>query len=273
MRDNIQINSKYHLETANRKRQTAFPVITINFNWIEFFDFYFHIPSAQYYTCEPPDDIHTPFYVLDVNFKDSQVRRPDLWLDIVKKQTFAKDKFLLRSFFAKFYSTLMPLKHKDKVLMLIGPPDTGKSSVVEPYKGLTPKEFITQLAKSERFQYQGLEGKRLVAFDDVDDKTIANNNFKKLMEGGCNDLQYEKKGVNGTFSVEAKYNMYICANEIPTVFRKDMYDPFSYRYRGHGEITEEDIYDFANQDPVRQEIDKECNREQQNPLFQHPAGA
>lgn len=274
MTDSVLMNKKYHVDSASSRHQVFFPAIHLNFNWIEFFDFYFHIPSAQYYLCDLPKDIHTPFYVLDVNFKDSQTRKPDLWLEIIKRQSFAKDESLLRSFFAKFYSTLMPLKHKDKVLMLIGPPNTGKSSVVEPYRGLTPKEFITQLTKSERFQYQGLEGKRLIAFDDVDDKTISNNNFKKLMEGGCTELQYEKKGVNGTHSIQTRFNMYICTNDIPTAFRKDMYDPFTYRYHGRSdEITEEDIMDFARQDPVRTEIDRACYKDPHHPLLNEAAGA
>jgi len=247
---------KHHREMAIERGQTVWPTLTINWNWIEYSDFYLHIPSAQVFKCNIPNDIDTVFHVPGMSFEEVSKKGPNIWLDIIKKQSWSKDPKCLEDFFTRFYLVLMPLKHKKQVLCLLGPTNAGKTSIISPFTSLYPREFITELTKNAGFQNQDIEGKRLLLTDDSVKEIYKNNNFLQLTEGGKNkNVKIEEKHKGGARSVPLALNTVMVWNSVPEPFLKDRTTP---GYRQNRDYEEEDIMDFVREDPVRRIIDKKC---------------
>jgi len=269
LRHTILTHKKHHIDTASNPHQVHFPTIDLNFNWIEFNDFYFHIPSAQYFRIEL-DKLDIPFYVRNVTFDmvredgNNNPAKPKYWLEIINKQSFSEDPYELRLFFAKFYSILMPLKYKDKVMMLIGAPGTGKTSALDPFRGLFAQEFITQLTGDDKFGCQGLEGARLALADDLSEKTYNSLNIPLICQGGGTMISQQQKHKQGEHKFKAEYNMVIAANDLPQTLKNDKsdrYKVFEQQKQQYSKgFSDDDIFDFANPQLVGDEIDRVCNK-------------
>tara|TARA_R100000750_G_scaffold42729_1_gene28024 strand:+ start:502 stop:2841 length:2340 start_codon:yes stop_codon:yes gene_type:complete len=267
LRHSIIGNKKYHTETAENKYQTYFPTIDLNFNWIEFNDFYFHIPSAQYWLIDLDESVNVPYFIEDITYdmvREDSIngpKKPDYWLNIIESQSFSKDPYKLRLFFAKFYSILMPLKYKDKVMMLIGAPGTGKSSALDPFRGLFAKEFITQLTGDDKFGCQGLENARLAIADDLPDKTYNSLNIATVFQGDTMITQ-QRKHVQGEHKFQPKCNYVLAMNDLPTSFKNDKSDRYKQSSHNYNQFSkgfsEDDIFDFANPDLISDQIEKAC---------------
>jgi energy-coupling factor transporter ATP-binding protein EcfA2 len=189
------------IKNATGEGQKIFPVVEINWFYIEFDDFFLHIPSCTIYK-EIPEDIacglHSPGITLANFLKDDMT--PYLWLEILTNQTFSKDIQQMENFKRFYFSTLLPLIQKALVLCLIGVSNSGKSTLLEPLLRLFPKEVQTEITKGQ-FAYSSLPGKRLIILDDVKPEVLNSGNIKQLLEGGFKRITIEAKNVNATMDI------------------------------------------------------------------------
>lgn len=204
-------NSDTILKNATREKQTIFPVIEIDWFYIEFEDFFLHIPSCEIYK-EIPENIacglHNPGITLERLLTEDL--KPYVWLSIINNQKFSQDLESLEKFKTIYFSTLLPLIQKALVLCLQGVANSGKTTLLEPIRRLFPKEVQTEITKGQ-FTYSGLPGKRLLALDDVKPEVLSSGNFKQLLEGGFKPMTMESKNVNAVMDIFGG-NVLISAN-------------------------------------------------------------
>jgi hypothetical protein len=189
------------VKNATGEGQTVFPEVGINWFFIEFEDFFLHIPSCMIHK-EIPEYIacglHIPGITLDKFLQEDMT--PYFWLSIIRNQKFSEDPIVLEKFKTVYFSVLLPLIQKATVLCLQGIANTGKSTLLEPLRRIFPQEVQTEITKGQ-FSYSGLPNKRLVVLDDVKPEIYNSGNIKQLLEGGFKPITMESKNVNAIMDV------------------------------------------------------------------------
>lgn len=206
-------NKSKVVELAQFEDQMFLPRVEINWYFMEFKDFYLHKPSYLVIKGELPDHIHCGTMNDSISFSMlDNIGQPERWLSTVMCQDFAKSADKFEEFCSRHYAVLLPLVQKDKVLVLWGPPDTYKSSVMEPVRRSFPKEQITDVTEG-RFAVSDIMGKRLIALDDTKGAALKSANMLQLLEGG-KDIMVEQKFKSAS---PGRFlgNLYICTNEFP----------------------------------------------------------
>jgi hypothetical protein len=189
------------IKNAKGEGQRIFPTLEINWFYIEFKDFFLHLPSCVIYR-EITEDIHCGLYNSDVTLKklyDGDMKPSD-WLNLINNQDFGKDPEHAERFKSHYYSVLLPLIQKAYVLCLQGVANSGKTTLLEPLRRLFPKYVQTEITKGQ-FSYSGLSGKRLIALDDVESIILQQGNIKQLIEGGFKQITMESKNVNAVIDI------------------------------------------------------------------------
>lgn len=201
------------IEISVAEDQKFLPHIDINWFFVEFKDFYLHLPSYIIVKGELPNNVVCGFMNESLGLKDlNNMKNPERWLTGILNQPFAQDKEQLEDFFYHYYAITLPLIQKAKVMCLYGPPNTSKSSVMEPINKFFPKELKTQTTEG-RFANSDIYGKKLLPLDDVKPKALGAANVLQLFEGG-KDIMFEKKRKDA-FHEKFEGNIYICTNEFP----------------------------------------------------------
>jgi hypothetical protein len=189
------------VKNALREGQKVFPEVEINWFYIEFEDFFLHIPSCTIYK-EIPENIacglHNPGITLE-KFLEKDMT-PYFWLSIIRNQKFSEDPMVLEKFKTVYFSVLLPLIQKATVLCLQGIANTGKSTLLEPLRRIFPQEVQTEITKGQ-FAYSRLPGKRLIVLDDVKPEIYNSGNVKQLLEGGFKPITMESKNVNAVMDI------------------------------------------------------------------------
>lgn len=204
-------NKQNLVELALDEKQKMIPKIDINWFFIEFKDFYLHIPSYSIIRGEIPDTVACGISNAGISYNDlGKDINPKIWLSVIHNQPFGKTIPLLDGFCSAYYSVFLPLIQKGKVLCLYGVANSGKSSAIEPIKRTFPKEAQTEIT-SGQFSYSSLPGKRILGLDDVSTKILDAPNVKQLLEGG-RDLMIEAKFENAKMD-RFEGNIVICANK------------------------------------------------------------
>ncbi len=204
-------NADKLIKNAKREGQVIFPEIELNWFYVEFEDFFLHLPSCTIYK-EIPENIncalHNPGITLEMFLTMDMI--PHIWLSIIRNQKFSQDMNEEERFKTLYYSTLLPLIQKALVLCLQGIANSGKTTLFIPLKTLIPLEYQTEITKGQ-FSYSGIEGRRLIGLDDVKPEVLDSGNIKQLLEGGQKSITIEKKNVNAGLG-RFEGNIFISAN-------------------------------------------------------------
>lgn len=199
------------IKTAQREGQNLFPEIVINWFYIEFKDFFLHIPSQTFYK-EIPEKISCgmsiPAITLEQFMKEDMI--PHVWMSIINNQSFSKDEEKMEKFLTIYYSSLLPLIQKAMILCLQGVSNSGKTTIAQPLRAVFPKEVQGEITGGD-FSFSGLPDYRLIPLDDVCPKVLSNGHMKQLIEGGFKPLSINKKNVNSFMDIY-RGNMFILAN-------------------------------------------------------------
>lgn len=219
----IVMNEEKLKKILMKEEQKMIPKIDINWYYIEFVDFYFHIPYFSVVDDELDPDIQLGVFNRGLSLKDlKKNEKPELWLSIVLNQDFGKVDKEHNEFCTAYYSVFLPLIQKARVMMLIGVSGSGKTTVLEPYKKLFPKNMRTEITDG-KFSFETIPDKRLIYLDDVKNRALQDGNMLQLLEGG-RELMINRKHVSSQMK-EFKGNICIATNTIPeswTIFLEDM---------------------------------------------------
>ncbi len=198
---------------AQKQDQKLIPRIDINWYYVEFKDFYLHLPSFSIVEGELDPNIEVGFSNMEMSLKDVyEFETPDIWLSVILNQKFGIIEKERDSFCTAYYSILLPLIQKARVLLLLGVSNSGKSTILEPLKRFFPKNVRTEITEGQ-FSFGTIPDKRLVCLDDVKNKALEDGNMLQLLEGG-REIMINQKHV--TQSMETfKGNICISTNQIP----------------------------------------------------------
>lgn len=198
------------IEISLKDKQKIVPKIDINWFFIEFVDFYLHLPSYIIIKGEIPEELACGMSNRGITLeKLKEDMKPKIWLTVIQNQVFGKSQITLEGFCSTYYSIFLPLIQKGKVLCLQGIANSGKTSAIEPLKRTFPKEVQTEITTGQ-FVYSSLPGKRLIGLDDVNHQVLDARNVKQLFEGG-RDMMMEAKFQNAKMD-RFEGNIVICAN-------------------------------------------------------------
>lgn len=201
------------VEISEMEDQKFLPQIEINWFFVEFKDFYLHLPTYLIIKSEIPENIACCFMNDTLTLKKlKDMAKPERWLSTVLCQPFARDINKLEDFFFRYYAISLPLIQKAKVMCLLGPPNTYKSSTMEPINRFFPKEQRTQVTEG-KFSTSDIIDKRVLGLDDTKGKALESANMLQLLEGG-RETMIEKK-FKSAVSRQFTGNVYICTNSFP----------------------------------------------------------
>jgi len=194
--------------------QSSYPRFMIDPYWIEFKDFFFHIPTA---ICveDPPSETYCYEYCDDISLEDVKSGNyyPENWHTIVKNSNLHVDS----DFLTDLYKALLPKNHKDPILFLLGPPNSGKTTLVESLVGVLPDSKIAILNQhGGRFALAILRDKLILLADEAQGlKNLDESLLLKFAEGESSVVVEEK------FKEDSKqdfnFNTIILANKHPFV--------------------------------------------------------
>lgn len=221
----ILSNKSKVLDLASLRTQSIIPTLSLDWNFIEFEDFYLHLPSFSVLTSELPSDkqlaIHIGSFSLEElkkSMNDISLLEPEFWLAIINNQDFSNNPDDLDEFFVRYYKTLLPLIQKDKVLTLYGVANSGKTSAIEPLSRIIPRFATTQFS-SGQFKYSNLINKRLVIADDTKSKILDELDALNILEGNKTIVADRKFKDAIPFSYAG--NTVIALNSFPKSWQKE----------------------------------------------------
>jgi hypothetical protein len=203
-----------YFSLASLPNQKVFRRILINWEWMEFKDFFIHVPTKKIIReqNEWPSYIFFPSLSLeDLNKIKNGELKPDKWLEILQNSgyvdsdgkpviltgTFTRE---TNGFFQNFdyavngqylindlYRLLYHKVHKAKVPVLIGPPDCGKTTLVSIFAKILPPEAVGTCSASNGFEMSSFDGKVLVMIDEMTLKSTGLNRSSLLqtLEGNA----------------------------------------------------------------------------------------
>ena len=215
------------IELGNSAMQDFLPVLKINWKYIEFVDFYLHIPSFTFVTVELPPEIACGISINSISMKDiyefskgdTKKLIPEHWLSIITNQAFGQNEKQLNEFCTDYYGLLLPLRHKGKAPILAGKADSGKTSLIYPILTLFPDEVQVRLT-SGQFGLTGItHDKKIIVMDDEKEEVFDDNNMLLLLEGGKKKITVQKKHKDKE-DVRPEASIIICMNEIPESWRE-----------------------------------------------------
>lgn len=205
--------------------QNYFPGVIMDYSWVEFGDFFLHIPTGMVVLHQ---DVYPCFaYFPDIKYSDIQKIEdgellPNNWLNILTNSGyFVGSDPTLRGMelLNGLYSLLVKSSHKTKCLVLHGESNAGKTSLFEPLLRLYPESKIALLGDAGSFSLSMIPGSLIAVFNEFDPRTcnlsmeqvlgisemdtrIAVNRKHKDMASfkndtniaiTCNDLQWARK--------------------------------------------------------------------------------
>ncbi len=225
------INNKPKIEQlASYKDQNIVPSLELDWNFVEFKDFYLHLPSFSILTSELPEDKHLALHVPDYSLEDLQKGlldpaelEPQFWLSSISNQKFAQDQDRLEEFFERYYKSFLPLIQKDKVLTLLGVPNSGKTTVLHPYSRVFPSFGLTQFSDGQ-FANSNMLGKRLILADDTKSKTLNNLDALTIFEG--NKILIADRKHKDALQFVYEGNIVLGANQLPDEWCNNDLDTF-----------------------------------------------
>lgn len=207
------------LEIMLSKEQQFFPIIILDYQTIEFKDFFLHFNTG---TFSEPDEEHISFYYNDKlslsDFQSKSPKLPKMWLNILKNSLYmSEDNIpteLGRLLLYSIYELLTPKVHKRKGVALVGDPNSAKTTLILILLGIFPLDKIGIISKSNGFESSQFSKKEILNFDELNlkDLGISQDTIKKLLEGYVQFIINEKNQTLKTEKVTARSS--ITANNL-----------------------------------------------------------
>ena len=156
-------------ESIESKSQNFFPKLTMNHEWIEYKDFYFHIPTKMA-TTEHPDE--PCFCYFDNISLDETHRLPQTFIRVLQNSGFLDDNAkpigdgvkLIKA----LYSLLLDRTRKTGTIVLWGESNAGKSVIFVIFERIYPKQVIIRFTKANGFFSKNMEGAQIALADEYD---------------------------------------------------------------------------------------------------------
>jgi hypothetical protein len=246
-----QSNEYIYRKYANSPVQEVFDKIFINCQWIEFKDFFVHIPTKKILTCldqtKYPAFTYIPNLTLEdynkIKTLDKNAKFPLNWLGILQNSGYIDSTYLpipepeqitipapIDSFNIKpriytslvngqmlindLYKLLAPHTHKSKRPVFVGGASSGKTSVIAPFVKLLPSNKIGTCSASNGFEMSNFRDKLLMVIDETSLKSVGLNRstFLQSLEGNAL-MNVNSKGRDPTTEI-IKANMVLMSNTV-----------------------------------------------------------
>lgn len=204
------------IKRMSSTEQVAFPRINISYEWIEYVDFYFHVPTGKMHDELPPGV--TPYYYVDNVSKANSNQLPREFLGIVLN-SFGDDLPKAVALMSDLYGILFPQEHKARVPYLLGEGNSGKTTLVDIIANVLPMSKIAVLG-SGQFALSQLFSAIILRIEEgqgIGDTNKTRNILLSIFERNfC--YKHEAKGDNH-FLAETEINPVITSN--PDLFPDD----------------------------------------------------
>jgi hypothetical protein len=169
--------------------KNIFPYVELDFAWIEFKDFYMHLPTGG--IVRENDKYECFAYFPEISYDDIQrivTEGPEKWMKILRNSEYLNGVTPTPEgieLIKRIYEMMTPKTHKSKSLVLHGDPNSGKSSLIEPIIGIYPTDVVMVLTKAGGFELGGLETKQMVILDEFSKKDtgLSREKILKIAEG------------------------------------------------------------------------------------------
>lgn len=172
----------------NGQGQKLFPKITMDYSWLEFKDFYFHIPTRTIFEHQDRYVCFAYFPEIDLRtFKDIARGKivPKHWHNLLKHNGFTSEDGNLTlaglELITSCYNLLIFKNLKDKTPLIIGPNDCGKTTFIDAFLAGLPTCYYMTLANS-RFDLSKLARAGIIKLDECE----------RLSEFGISDASLKK---------------------------------------------------------------------------------
>lgn len=172
------------------KVQRSFPKIVLDYQTIEFGDFFLHFNAGTFSEVDVknPSFYYDPKYKLEDYIQDN-IKKPKMWFDILINSKFLNEdgtpteigNILLK----QLYELFLPKLHKRKSIALLGNANSGKTTIYAPLLKIYPEKKIGIISSSNGFESSNYYRKEILEFDEVDLNAmgIRQSDIKKLLEG------------------------------------------------------------------------------------------
>lgn len=177
-------------EIMSSKTQTSFPKINIDYRNIEFKDFFLNFAVGTYSKVDPtnPSFYYNPHCTLE-EYQNSTFKSPEMWLSIFINSKMMDKNYVPTEIGTRLlimlYALLNNKKHKDKIIALLGDPDSIKTSIYAILLGIYPQWKIGIVTSSNGFESSTYDNKEILNFDEINarDIGITVDKLKQLIEG------------------------------------------------------------------------------------------
>lgn len=207
------------IEYAFEPCQRWFPSIKLDYSWLEYQDFFYHIhtgsiikeqniyPCFKYFPDQKLDDIPT------IATGKSQ---PLIWYGILKNSGYMTERNTLthdgKQLFGYFQRLFDRPGHKSPALCLIGPNDCGKSMLIMVLVALYPDYMIGRLnSKSKEFTFENIQGCMILLLEEL--RRLPREDLLMLLESGQRVL-VNVKHQSAKASIVNRYNTAITSNNL-----------------------------------------------------------
>lgn len=165
-----------HMESED---QNYLPTLKLDYQWLEYKDFYYFIPTGTILNCDQTK--YNCFnYFPEISLKDFQNGdiEPKEWLSILRNSNRNN-----LDIYKTFYSLFMLRGHKEKVPYLVGPPNCGKTTLIDPIRDIYPVQKIAIIVNAGHFTNSMLVDKTIAIFDEgAGMKTLDEATLLKVLE-------------------------------------------------------------------------------------------
>lgn len=199
------------------REKIQFPTITMDYDIIEFKDFWYSITTCKIYKSVPKNYV-SHLYVANISLLTFENTLRDLivislWIKQLKSSFIYYIEVI-----AKLYEGLQFRDIRNGVLTLIGPPRSGKTSILLPFLLFYPEHLIGYITEFNKFNlFDNALGKRLSMIDDgnVPLRNASKGSARNL---ALNALAGDKCNIEGKFksgqSIDFRNNnFFITLNE------------------------------------------------------------
>lgn len=207
------------LEYAFEPCQRWFPSIKLDYSWLEYQDFFYHIhtgsiikeqniyPCFRYFPDQKLDDIST----IATGKLQGLV-----WYGILKNSGYMTERNTLTYEGKQLFIHLQQLfdrpGHKTPALCLVGPNDCGKSMLIMVLVALYPDYLIGRLnCKSKEFTFENIQGCMILLLEEL--RKMPREDLLMLLESGQRVL-VNVKHQSAKASVVNRYNTAITSNNL-----------------------------------------------------------
>jgi hypothetical protein len=180
----------FHTILSNGK-QSIFPKIIMDFEWVEFKDFYIHLESGivtysqNLFPCFSYIDNYTYSDFYDVCTSN---KKPPQWTSILENSGYIISGLPTErglKFLQILFELFLARKHKRHIACIYGDPDARKSSLVAPITEMYPLNKITTMGKTNGFELSCLDSNLIVVMDEftLQSYGITRETLLRLTEG------------------------------------------------------------------------------------------